>query len=508
MTTERLWDVLEIDPNKKELILKDLSEGITPELPYFVVGQEDVKNKITEYLEQIDSNYFNRSLLISDYGNGKTNILKYLQLYFQTVNTSVKYIYEVANADKPDVFSMLLELLEFKFKKDLENAIKSSRTDNDFIKEEKSKYTYIQEYIDCLIETEDTEKIEELIYMGTGRYYTKKIFLDYNIPQLTDNHRKEVLVFFLNLLSRNKSYIFFAIDELEKIYEKSKARFRNFLTTFRELIDLSSQIKGHYFISAMVTSVTHFNNALEENPAFYSRIKKDILEVNFLSLNKDKLELIDNITSLLEKTISNADREEVLSKINTTFNRDNVLRSNRYIMQEIFTLLKNNENKEYKDLNLILEEKELNYEFEDLSLDLEVSGAFKRIKDKFINGLRYYFNQKDQDIKQVKDFEYLYSQRKTPIYRYFVFSEEQFNQDKPYLDDLLERDKKVYIFYNQEQHNIKYEYFKKDEQFEKGVTLVNYNIETLLTLFIFLEEEIQYQEDIKEIIEHYTKGAL
>ena len=83
MTTERLWDILEIDPNKKELILKDLREGITPELPYFVVGQENVKNKITEYLEQIDSNYFNRSLLISDYGNGKTNILKYLQLYFQ-----------------------------------------------------------------------------------------------------------------------------------------------------------------------------------------------------------------------------------------------------------------------------------------------------------------------------------------------------------------------------------------------------------------------------------------
>ncbi len=502
MTTERLWDILELEAHKKNLIIKDLSEGITPELPYFVVGQQFVKNKITEYVQQIDLDYFNRSLLISDYGNGKTNILKYLELYFRTVNSSVKYIYEAANVDKPDIFAMILELLEFKFKKEIEDAIKVLKLDHVFIEEEKNKYTFIKEYIDRLFEQNSDLEITELFYMGTGRYYTKKIFSDYSIPPLTNMHRKEVLIFFLNILSKNKVYIVFAIDELEKIYEKSKARFRNFLTTFRELIDISSQINGHYFIGAMVTSITHFKSSLEENPAFYSRIKKDILTVGFLALNSEKTELINNIVSLLDKRISPAKIQEILSNINNKFDKENLVRSNRYVIQEIFSLLKDKDEEEYKDLNTILEKKGLNYEFDDLKLELKASGVFKRIKDKFFDGLKYYFELKDQEIKQVKDYDYLYSQRKTNTYRYFVFSEEQFNGDKEYLNDLLNDDNVVNIFYNQEQHNIKH------EQFDKEVRLINYDIETLLTLFIFLEEEMKYRSDIKEIIEQYTKGAL
>lgn len=502
MTTEKLWDVLKLDDEKKELILKDLSEGITPELPNFVVGQEEVKNKITQYIQQIDSNYFNRSLLVSDYGNGKTNILKYLQLYFETENPSIKYTYEVANVDKPDVFSMLLELLEFRFKNEIEHAIALLRTNDTFIEEEKSKYTFIREYIDRLLEQNSALEIEELIYMGTGRYYAKKIFSDYEIPQLTDMHRKEVLVFFLNLLSKSEIYIVFAIDELEKLYEKSKARFRNFLTTFRELIDISSQVNGHYFIGAMVTSITHYTYSLEENPAFFSRIKKDILNVDFLSLSDDKIELIKNISTLLEKTITEAEVQDILSKLNIKFGKENLLRSNRYLVQEIFSLLADEEKKEYKNLERILEEKDLNYEFDDLLLELNASGVFKRIKDKFFDGLKYYFQLKDLELKQTKGVENLYSQKKTTTYRYFVFSEEQFNNDKEYLEELVNNDKILYIFYNQEQHNIKHELF------EKPIKLINYDPKTLLTLFIFLEEEMSYQAQIEEIIEHYTKGAL
>lgn len=502
MTIEKLWDILELESAKKEIILKDLRDGITPELPYFVVGQNNVKDKITEYVSEIDRDYFNRTLLVSDYGNGKTNILKYLELYFRQVNPSVKYIYEVANVNKPDVFAMLLELLEFNFAEEIKEAIKVLRTDSTFIDTELSQCTFIKEYIIRICEQNSDEELKELIYMGTGRYYTKKIFSDYGIPQLTDAHRKEILVFFLNLLSKNSIYILFAIDELEKIHEKSKARFRNFLTTFRELIDVSSKIHGHYFISAMVTSVTNFTYALDENPAFNSRAKKDILNVGFLSLKDEKTELIDNIATLLAKSISESKKIEILTKINIKFGKENLLKSNRYMIQEIFSLLADDTAKEYKELKLILEEKDLNYEFDDLKLELEVNGVFKRVKDKFIDGLRYYFDLKDQVIKQIHGYENLYSQKKTPIYRYFVSSKEQFENDKKYLDELLNNDKIIYIFYHQEQHSINYELFEKD------VKLINYDIKTLLTLFIFLEEEMQYQNDIKEIIEHYTKGAL
>lgn len=502
MTTDRLWDVLTPNNDKKELILKDLSEGITPELPYFVVGQKEVKDKITEYISEIDGDYFNRSLLISDYGNGKTNILKYLELYFRKINSSVRYIYEVANVEKPDIFAMILELLEFKFKNELEESIKNFKRDEIFIQGELDSCTFIKEFIIKIFQDNKDEELTDLIYMGTGRYYTKKVFSDYSLPQLTDAHRKEVLVFFLNLLSKNKIYIVFAFDEIEKIYEKSKSRFRNFLTTFRELIDISSEIKGHYFISAMVTSLASFQYALEENPAFYSRIKKDILNVGFLYLNEEKNELIDRIVLMLEKTITNAQKVELLTNINIKFGKENLVRSNRYMIQEIFSLLEDDEKREYKSLNTILEEKDLIYEFDDLKLELKVSGVFKRIKDKFIDGLRYYFDLKDQEIKQIEGYENLYSQKKTPIYRYFVFSEEQFNKDKEYITELLDNGKLVYIFYNLEQHNIKH------EQFTKDIKLVNFEVETLLTLFIFLEEEMKYQSDIKEVIEHYTKGAL
>lgn len=500
MTTEKLWDVLEPETSKKALIIKDLREGITPELPYFVVGQQDVKDKISQYIGEIDGKYFNRTLLVSDYGNGKTNILKYLELYFSNGNNSVTYIYEAANADKPNVFAMILELLEFRFKNEIKEAIKILIKNESFMNAELAKYTFIKEYIHRISEQNSDEELDALIYMGTGRYYTKKIFSDYNIPPLTDMHRKEVMIFFLNLLSENDIYILFAIDELEKIYEKSKARFRNFLTTFRELIDLSSKINGHYFISAMVTSVSNFKYALEENPAFKSRVEKDILKVEFLSLDEEKLELINKISKLLDKNVSNAEEKAILTSINTKFGKENLVRSNRYMIQEIFTLITNEV--EYKDLKYILEKNELKYEFDDLKLELEVSGIFKRIKDKFIDGLRYYFNLKDQEIIQIQGYENLYSQKKTPIYRYFVLSEKQFNDDKEYLDGLLDDNKIVYIFYNQEQHNIKH------DQFEKAVELVNYDIETLLSLFIFLEEEMQYREKIEEIIQHYTKGKL
>ena len=67
MTIENLWETLEPLAHKKELIVKDFKDGITPELPYFIIGQNEAKEKIGKYISEIDGEYFNRSLLISDY---------------------------------------------------------------------------------------------------------------------------------------------------------------------------------------------------------------------------------------------------------------------------------------------------------------------------------------------------------------------------------------------------------------------------------------------------------
>lgn len=85
----------------------------------------------------------------------------------------------------------------------------------------------------------------------------------------------------MKVLSKKEKHIVFALDELEKIYEKSKVRFRTFLTSYRELIDKSGEIPGHYLLTAIVSSAINIDAILLENPAFYSRIKKDMIEVGF-----------------------------------------------------------------------------------------------------------------------------------------------------------------------------------------------------------------------------------
>ena len=500
MKMENLWSLLEPIEDSKEQLIKDYKSGITPNLPYFVVGQEEIKEKISTYLTEIDSNYFHRNLLVSDYGNGKTNILRYLELYFHQNNyENVQYIYEPANIDKPNVFLILLELLEHLSLNTLIKSILNSKKNTDFISQLSGSATHIKEYIQCLFSNDNTtEETKELILMGTGRHYTKNYYNSYGIDQLTDTHRKEVLILFLNILSENNHYIVFSIDEIEKIYEKSKARFRLFLTSFRELIDVSNKINGHYFIGAMVTSLTHFAYALDENPAFHTRINKDILNVEFLTLREEKEDLLKNILQMLNKTIDPSKFSRIISTIETKFNKENPIRNNRLMISEIFTQL--NDTKIYKDLDSILAKKELNYEFEDLKDELEVSGTFKNIKGKFTDGLRNYFEIKDVNLQKTK-IDNLFLQKRTSLYQYFIFTQQQLDDNIDYLKALVAEKNSLTIYFNSEEHKINHNDFKE-------VELINYDAKTLLTLFILLEENLNYQDDIIEVIEHYTQGTL
>ena len=74
--------------------LVSFSQGKYPRIEKDSLGQDDVKNSIGKDLSEIDGAYFHRKLIYSDYGNGKTNLLKYLELYFENNDKNIYYIYQ------------------------------------------------------------------------------------------------------------------------------------------------------------------------------------------------------------------------------------------------------------------------------------------------------------------------------------------------------------------------------------------------------------------------------
>lgn len=78
MDISNLWEKLEPKPCNLEAIRLDLKAGLVPNLPYFVIGNEELKKKLSDNISAIDSQ-FSFSYIVANYGNGKTNILRYLE---------------------------------------------------------------------------------------------------------------------------------------------------------------------------------------------------------------------------------------------------------------------------------------------------------------------------------------------------------------------------------------------------------------------------------------------
>lgn len=75
-----LWTKLRPKENNIEGIKQDLKAGLVPNLPYFIIDNKDAKAKITEDLLNIDTQ-FSLAYIIGNYGNGKTNLLRYLEYF-------------------------------------------------------------------------------------------------------------------------------------------------------------------------------------------------------------------------------------------------------------------------------------------------------------------------------------------------------------------------------------------------------------------------------------------
>jgi hypothetical protein len=506
MTLPDLWNNLTPKEATLEKLKKDYERGITPDLPYFIVGQNDVKEKIGGYLEKIDEDYFHRSLIFSDYGNGKTNLLKYLELYFSELdnNENIHYIYQRANVDKPDIFLNLLKLIEDDLLSTLIDSMQS--LDNKFIEEQASIHSNISDYIRKVSER-SSATTEELILMGTDRYYTKNYYNKHEIPQLTNFDRREVFIFFMNVLSENNQYVIFALDELEKIYEKSKMRFRSFLTSYRELIDKSNEINGHFLVTAIVSSAANIDDVLLENPAFYSRIKKDMIEVGFLTTTSAKEELIKNISQLLDLTLSDIKISDIASELKREYGKGTI-RSNRHLLVDIFNVLNAEaSNPTFKALNAILEEYELEDEFKEMYEDLEDEGTFSKIETRFFDPLQYYLEYKGYEINSKKENNFFkktnlfYPYKSNKVYSFIVNHHVDIDAEIDKLNELISNDKLVVAF-TPENLDIQYENFESED-----ITIINYNPKKLLTLLVMFEE-IGYQEEIEKIIYEYTRGEL
>lgn len=363
MVFNGLWDELTIiEQQKMDVIRKDWTEGKVPDLPFVIIDQQGLKQHIGEKLQTIDGERMTTTVVKAQYGDGKTNVLKYLSLYFEThADLGVHLLYCRADVDQTDISLFLLQHLQNNSVDALINGVKSLREVEDFnlgtlANDFKDDFSSIREYTEKLFNLEqDDETVRNLIYLGTGRLYSIGAFHKYGLSKLTDFNRKEVLVLFLNILARTGYRVVFAIDELEKIYDKSTRRMAYFFNSYRELVDLFNKIHGHYLITTMTQAI---DIALLSQP-LWGRIEQDVVEVSKISKKEDLADMVKLMARLLNVEVGDAKVDDVVS----TVLRKNV-DSNRFAIRAIAEAL---------------HEKELLSLDEEIKKDAEVAELYQKL---------------------------------------------------------------------------------------------------------------------------------
>lgn len=389
MDITQLWTPLNPIEENKEIIRQDLERGLAPNLPYFIVGLQDVKTTLGTALSTIDS-HFSYALIWGQYGNGKSNLMKYLKYFFtqyQDFNTKVA-IWR-ADVDRYDIITFLLYIIQNEFAADLLESLKKVVTDGktkELCDNYSGSFAAVQAFAEKIEEKKDSdEDLQTLISLGTGKLYDSNSFKKFDLTKLTDYNRREVLVFFLNALAYAKHYIVFCVDELEKIQEKSRARFQNLLTTFRELIDLSSSINGHMILAAVTESVSGEHSFESYNPAFERRIKNYMLQVK-------AIREVDDIKEMAKELVRVLGNDYQLDSYNDVANAvyKKKLPHTSDVVRALFAqLAKQADKKTWKDL---LEDSKMTDAFNQKRQSLEDSGMLQRINQKLFAPLKDYLN--------------------------------------------------------------------------------------------------------------------
>ena len=385
-----LWEKQNVDQSRLDAIRRDWSEGKVPELPYLVIGQTKAKEHIGAKLSKIDESRMETTVIQAQYGDGKTNILKYLELYFKEhEDLNIRMLYCRANPEQIDLCTFLMQHLEASCINELVHQVVYLRDDSEFnvanlVNNYNDDFSLIKEYTEKLFEQDLAEDdVRNLIFLGTGRLYSKGSFTKYGLQKLTDFNRREVFVLFMNILASCGIYLLFAIDELEKINDKSNKRMAHFFTSYRELLDLFNKINGHYLISAITNGVDV--QALCQ--PLYERLNKDIIFIEKIKTDAERIELVELMSDLLDVKINTEKRQDIVGKLG----RNPKLINNRRIIQETAELLKNIEFTSEQTVDEILEENaslKLLYDATEKKLKLE--DAFSNLSRVFFDPFEYY----------------------------------------------------------------------------------------------------------------------
>ncbi|MEC4117150.1 hypothetical protein VSP20_09210 [Myroides phaeus] len=511
-TNLQLWD--KIPHQSTPSFIADIKEGKVPELPYYIVDQSEAKKSIKEKIDTIKDGRFQTSIITANYGNGKTNILKYLSLYYKN-NQEINVIYYRADVENYDLILNLLRIIEDNYTDYIIKSIielqQSSFNYSDLANGFKDNFSSIEDYTNKIFSSTDATLIKSLFYLGTGRLNSKRYFDKYELRQLKDYERREILVLFLNILSATNKHIIFCIDEVEKIREKSKIRFSHFLTSLRELIDLSNRINGHYLILALTDGVDSTLIQTTNEP-LYQRIGQHIIPINPITNKKDKIEIIKYLKEIFN--IKEEDNTEILRKLS----KETEINSNRLLIQRISDILFGKKEKRtleetLKDANLF---ELFNVTKEDLSINVD---AFKNIHRKFFDPLEYYlesFNLRFEEFTRQLRFYFNYE---TDTLCYFIFSKDlsiieiEMQKVKSTID-YLNLDKKLYFknisLFIPSEMELNYSTLDNFPFFKDyNLNIVDIeNYESLFTLLEMYRQYFEFQSKLKPIIENYTNSSL
>lgn len=501
MKLETLWENLPPKKENIEIIKKDLSVGIAPHLPFFVVGLDKVKKGLGKLITDIDKS-FQFGLIKGQYGNGKTNLLKYLEYFFEL---NPKYNVHCENwradVDKYDLNLFLLYILQQSHAESLKECIKKSSPNvivescNNY----KGTFSVLRNYANLFIDRKDDDNaLIDLIQLGTGAKYDKRSFEKYNIDKFSDYNRHEVLVFFLNILAHNNYFILFCIDELEKIEEKSRARFQAYLTSFRELIDLSGLINGHMILCSITDAGKHTTMPLETyNPAFARRIVNTTYDLESVSSLEDIKKIAEALCSVLGENLKNTDI--IANKVA----KQNLAHTNEIIINLYNNLI----TVDYKSWREKLKDEGIYSLLEERIEELKDEGVESRINTKFFAPLENYINIVSQDSNEylikAQMYQTVRCSEKSSCYIFLFTNDYDANISRIKNVIQLFPDDKLYIF-KPEGLSISNSDLQ-DYNIQQVEDVVNYDPLELMALLTLFEDDYE-NETLKDAIVEYTKG--
>lgn len=386
MEYKGLWDRLTVDEKKMDTIRKDWIEGKVPDLPFVIIDQEELKKHISEKLSSIAGERMATTIIKAQYGDGKTNVLKYLSLYFANhKDLHIRLLYSRADVEQTDFCLYLLQQLQDNCMNELIEGIKLLRSKDRFdpatlANDFSDDFSHIRNYTAKLFEPEqDQETLTNIIYLGTGRLYSKGAFVKYGLAQLTNFNRREIFVLFLNILSQYGYRIIFAVDELEKIYDKSTRRMAYFFNSYRELVDLFNKIQGHY----LITTITNAVDIPALSQPLWGRIETDVVAVNKIRKESDLAELVKLMAELLDVKIYDGRVDDIVSTISRR-----QLDSNRFIIRAISEALKGSHSASFKEE--LEKDEQIKALYDEAYANATEDGGLKNLTRAFFDPLEYY----------------------------------------------------------------------------------------------------------------------